>query len=90
MYSKKYRIEKIEEFNGHNSMYDNAPGCICYPAFLKIGERGWLLYEVKLEDEWIAWPHRLHLSVIQNVDYSANQIVITTENTRLTLTEVVE
>lgn len=91
MYSKKYRLEKVEEFNGHNPMYDNMEGCICYPAYLKAGKRGWLLYEVQLEDEWMAYPHRCHTSVIQNVDYIIGDelsIVITTQNTRLTLKEV--
>lgn len=40
MYSKKYRLEKIEEFNGHNYIYDDMVGSICHPAYFKVGERG--------------------------------------------------
>lgn len=86
MYNKKYRIEKIEEFNGHNPIYEDLEGCVCYPAYLNVGERGWVLCEYKREDEWLAYPHRLHTSVIQDVVYTrGNSIVVTTENTRLTL-----
>ena len=91
MYSKKYRIEKVEQFGSNNPIYENAEGCVCYPAYLKVGERGWLLYEVQLEDEWRAYPHRLHTSIIQNVKYWRDgSIVITTEHTRLTLKEVID
>lgn len=91
MYSKKYRIVEIEEFNGHNPIYENAKGCVCYPAYLKVGERGWLLYEVQLEDEFMAYPHRLRTSVIKDVQSRRdNSIVVTTENTRLVLKVIVE
>jgi hypothetical protein len=93
MYSKKYILENVEEFGRHNPIYDNAKGHICYPAYLKVGERGWLLYEVRLEDEWMAYPHRLYTSIIKNVDYVIGddfRIVIDTEHTRLTLKAVKE
>lgn len=93
MYSKKYRLEKIEEFGRHNSLYEDIEGCVCYPAYLKVGERGWLLCEYMRPDEWMAYPHRLHTSFIQNVDYVIGDvlsIVITTEHTRLTLREIME
>ena len=80
MYSKKYRFEKIEQFNRPNYIYLEMEGRVCYPAYLKVGERGWILYE--REDEW---PHRLNTSPIQNVEYTDDLIVITTMNTRLTL-----
>lgn len=85
MYSKKYRIDKIEQFRGLNHTYDDMEGCVCYPAYLKEGERGWVLYE--REDEPGGWPHRLHTSEIENVDYLdwLGAIVITTRNTQLTL-----
>lgn len=93
MYSKKYYLEGVEEFGSHNPIYEKVKGCICYPAYLKVGERGWLLYEAQLDDEWMACPHRLHTSVVKNVDYIIGdelRIVIDTEHTRLTLKEVVE
>lgn len=88
MYSKKYRLEKIEQFGGHNPTYDNKLGCICYPAYLRIGERGWLLIDYMAEGEWMVYPHRLHTSIIKNVEYTDGRIVITTEHTRLTLKEI--
>ena len=34
MYNKKYILEKIEESNGHNSIYDGVEGRIAYDAFV--------------------------------------------------------
>lgn len=100
MYSKKYRLEEVEEFNGHNPIYEDAKGCICYPAYLKVGERGWFLCEVDLSKIQYydypysgAYPHRLHTSVIQDVDYIIGDelsIVVTTENTRLIFKEATD
>lgn len=86
MYNNKYRFEKIEEFNGHNHIYDGMEGRICYPAYLKVGERGWLLYENEVDD-WMmrVVPHRLHTSIIKNVEYKYKHLIVTTENTRFTL-----
>lgn len=89
MYNKKFYFEKIEQFSGRhpwggsNPAYDGMEGRICYPAYLNVGERGWILYE--REDEPSCYPHRLHTSIIQDVKYSAYRIIVTTENTRLTL-----
>ena len=97
MYSKKYKFEKIEQFGGRRmwpcgiSVYDGMEGRTCYPTYLKVGDRGWILYE--REDEPGGWPHRLHTSVIQNVDYVIGdelRIIITTENTKLTLKEATD
>lgn len=89
MYSKKYILNKVDEFGGHNPTYDNKLGCICYPAYLRVGERGWLLCEYQKEDEWMAYPHRLHTSIIKNVEYFRDgRIVIETKHTRLTLKEI--
>lgn len=79
MYSKKYLLENIEEFNGHNYVYDEAENSTCYLAYLKVGERGWFLYE----DDWFGC-HRMHTSTIQNVEYNDDKIIVETKNTRLT------
>lgn len=91
MYSNKYRFEKIEEFNHHNPIYEGMEGRICYPAYLKVGERGWLLYENEVDD-WmpVIVPHRIHTSVIQKVEYKYKYLIVTTENTRFTLGVVME
>lgn len=90
MYSKKYRLIKVEQFGGHNPTYDNKLGCICYPAYLKVGERGWLLCEYQASDEWMAYPHRLHTSNIQSVYYLDGHIEVVTKHTKLVLEEIKE
>lgn len=86
MYSKKYCLEKIEEFNRHNPLYDNMEGSTCYLVYLNVGERGWFLYEDYDPDEypWHSLPHRVHTSVIKSVKYANEMAVITTQNTRFT------
>lgn len=83
MYNKKYRLEKIEEFNKHNPIYDNAEGTTCYLAYLNVGERGWFLYE---GNDRFCTPHRIHTSTIQDVEYTDTQIIVTTRNTKFTFT----
>ncbi len=86
MYNKKYRIEKIEELNGHNSIYDDVEGSIAYPAYFNIGERGWFLY---IENGLYELAHRIHTSVINNVEYAEDgNIIVTTQNTKFTFTLV--
>lgn len=83
MYNKKYILEKIEEFHRHNPLYDNMEGCRCYLAYLDAGERGWFLYH--REGEWPNyWPHRVHTSVVKDVQYSDDAVIVTTLNTRFT------
>ena len=83
MYNKKYRLEKIEEFNGCNPMYENMEGAVCYLAYLNVGERGWFLWEA---NDWITC-HRIHTSIIQDIEYTrGNQIIVTTQNTKFTFT----
>lgn len=88
MYSKKYRLTKLEEFGRHNPIYDEADGSVCYLAYLNPGERGWFLFE-KFTDEYWYIPHRVHTSVIQDVDYSQDgMVVLTTENTKFTFERI--
>lgn len=81
MYSNKFVLKKVEEFRWHNSVYNGAEGKVCYLAYLKVGERGWIL----IEKEDGNYPHRLHTSVIQNVRYTCdNRVIVTTQNTQFT------
>lgn len=84
MYNKKYILEKIEEFNGHNPIYDGVEGSIAYPAYFNVGERGWFLY---IEDHYFNWhkelAHRIHTSIIESIEYSDDMIVVVTKNTKL-------
>lgn len=85
MYNKKYILEKIEEFNGHNYIYDNMEGCVCYPAYFNVGERGWFLIEPAFSFDTV---HRIHTSVVKSVNYyqnaqlSSDYIAVETQNTR--------
>lgn len=88
MYDKKYVIESIEEFGKHNEIYDGVKGCICYPAYLKIGERGWFLYEPSMFD--FAPVHRIHTSEIKSVDYIDDKVIVETQNTRFVFKTVAE
>lgn len=79
MYSKKYVLEKIEEFNGHNYIYDDMVGCVCHPAYFRVGDRGWFLYK---HDDFFDRAHRIHTSTVQSVDYTDDSIILETNNTR--------
>lgn len=89
MYSKKYRLDKVEEFNAHNLMYEGIEGSLCYLAYLHVGERGWFLYhrgDVFRNDI----PHRVHTTIVEDVEYTDNQVIVTTLNTRFTFTAITE
>ena len=82
MYNKKYIIEKIEEFNRHNPLYDDVEGKVAYPAYFNVGERGWFLY---IEDGWFEeFAHRIHTSTVKNVEYFDDYFIVETRNTRFT------
>ena len=85
MYNKKYIVKKIEQFNRYNPIYENMEGHICYLAFLNVGERGYFLHETGLPYDY---PHRVHTSIIKNVEYVDNQVIVTTQNTRLVFEEM--
>lgn len=85
MHSKKYRLEKVEEFGRHNPLYEDIAGHVCYLAYLKVGERGWILHHKSEYD----WPHRIHTSVVQAVKYKDDRVIVMTENTKFTF-EVVD
>lgn len=80
MYNKKYILTKIEEFNRHNPIYNDVEGSVCYLVYLNPGERGWFLYE---NNELYNLPHRIHTSVIKNVEYLDDRVIVETQNTRL-------
>ena len=87
MYSKKYRLEKIEEFNKHNPVYDDAEGAVCYLAYFNVGERGWFLCDY---DDWFNAVHRIHTSTVKSVEYLDSQVIVETQNTRFTFTLISE
>lgn len=87
MYNKKYILEKIEEFNGHNHIYDDMEGRICHPAYFNVGERGWFLW---IEDGWFdGFAHRIHTSTVKDVKYVDDTIIVETQNTKFVFRVVV-
>lgn len=82
MYNKKYILEKIEEFNGHNHTYDDMQGSVCYLAYFNVGERGWFLQEI--ENYYGYSTHRIHTSIVKDVEYLEDKVIVRTKNTRLT------
>ena len=88
MYSKKYLITKVES-NKYNPLHEEVKNAICHPAYLNVGERGWILYR---PNDWLYEfdvMHRLHTSIVNNVIYDEDQIIIETKNTKYVL-ELVE
>ena len=81
MYNKKYCLDKVEELGRYNPIHEQMEGKLCYLAYFNVGERGWFLYDT---DDWYNPVHRLHTSTVKNVEYSDNQVVVTTHNTKYT------
>ena len=80
MYNKKYRLIEIDRPDENKNVCDDMKNSICYLAYLKVGERGWFLYEA---DDPIVPVHRIHTSVIKDVQYTrGNRVVVMTENTK--------
>lgn len=80
MHNKKYRLIEVERPNENKNVHNDIKGSICYLAYLKVGERGWFLYEA---DDPIIPVHRIHTSIIKDVQYTrGNQIIVVTENTK--------
>lgn len=77
MYNKKYRLTKImtEIFN---PIHEGLENTVCYLAYLNEGERGWFLYQ---PNSWFDRADRIHTSVIKEVEYKDNKVVVTTQNT---------
>ena len=87
MYSKKYELVSFEEFNRHNALYDDILNSTCYLVYFNVGERGWFLYEEKYG---FSTPHRIHTSVVKDVEYTrGNQVIVTTQNTKFTFELIV-
>ena len=84
MYNKKYRLEKIEEFNGHNYIYDDMEGNVCYLAYFKEGERGWFLHETNGLEALFMSAYRIHTSPVESVEYLEDAVIVKTRNTRFT------
>lgn len=87
-YNKKYRAVSVKTAEPRE-VHNEVEGKICYPAYFKVGERGWFLCEMSevLSPTTI---HRIHTSTVQKVDYANNKITVYTENTTYEFEEVCE
>lgn len=89
MYSKKYTLDKVEEFGQHNCMYDSVEGSLCYLAYLHVGERGWFLfYRPDIFRSGV--PHRVHTSTVKDVEYFDDRVIVTTQNTKFIFKVIAE
>lgn len=82
-YNVKYRVVKIKNKNTRRYIHDEIEGSVCYPAYLNIGERGWLLYCITNHEDVFSPVQKLHTSKIKCVIYSDEEhsITIETKNT---------
>lgn len=82
-HDKKYILEEIKEFGKqHNVIYDDIEGKVCFLAYLKVGERGWFLYESDGLESWFLAAHRIHTSIVKKLVYTEDKVFVETENTR--------
>lgn len=85
-YNKKYRAVSVKT-SEPREVHNNVEGKICYPAYFKVGERGWFLCE--MSDVLFPTPvHRIHTSTVQKVEYYDNGLTVYTENTTYEFAEV--
>lgn len=87
-YNKKYRVVSVKTAEPRE-VHNDVEGKICYPAYFKVGERGWFLCEMP-DALFPTSVHRIHTSPVQKVDYANNKITVCTENTTYEFEEVCE
>ena len=85
MYNKKYCLTQIIELRNPNPMHEEILDTTCYLAYLNPGERGWFLCDM---DDMFGGVHRIHTSVIKDVEYKDDNVVVSTQNTRYTFKEI--
>jgi len=85
-FNKKYRAVSVKSTD-NREVHDNIRGKICYPAYFKVGERGWFLCE--MSDILFPTPvHRMNTSTVRKVEYYDNGFTVFTENTTYEFEEV--
>lgn len=85
-YDKQFKATKVETKGFRRDIHDEVEGSICYPAYFKVGERGWFLVKT---DDMFGYFHRFHTSKIKNVIYEDKRIIVETKNTIYYFEEVV-
>lgn len=80
MYNKKYRCSEIERPNNRdNPCHNMIVGSVCYLVYFSIGEIGLFLYEAEDLYEPV---HRVRTSLVEDVEYTDSQVIVTTKNTK--------
>lgn len=78
MYSKKYRlINIITEY--YNPIHEGLLNKICHLAYFNVGERGWFLFR---DSDWFDSADKVHTSVVKDIEYIDDQVIVTTLNTK--------
>ena len=79
MFDKKYRVVSVES-KKFNPMHERVrESFCCYPAYFKIGERGWFLFIEGCGYDYFS--HKVHTTRVKDVIYTENRITVMTENT---------
>lgn len=81
MFNKKYQLVDIVSKKKDVQLHKDALNQICYPAYFVVGESGFFVCCLTYA------THTIKTSLVKNVEYNDNKIVVTTENTRYTFVE---
>jgi len=83
-------IVKIEPKNHkeYNPIHDIVQGSPAVILEARVGERAWFAYKLE-EDEFHPW-HRVHTSLVENIEELVDKIVLNTENTKYSFVRVKE
>lgn len=80
-YDIKFKCASVQQVHNTDNPYPRSiEGAVCYPAYLKQGERGWILFEVYEIFGQVPSVHRFHTSEIQELEYEQDKIIVHTEN----------
>ena len=79
VYNEKYRVLSVES-KTENPLHDGVrEASFCHMAYLNPGERGWFLY---IDRTLVGdFAHRIHTSIIEDVVYDGDKIIVKTMNT---------
>lgn len=79
MFDHRYRLEEIiSKTDVEAKDKEDFLGKICYPAYFKVGERGWFLRET---DGCTYAPDRIITPKIEKVEWNGANFTVETENT---------
>lgn len=83
MYDKRYILRYITE-PPDESLYSDIVGNVCYPAYFRVGEKGWFLMMNDVENDV---PQRVCIPVVKSVQFAGDGFVVRTEGRRFSFIE---